>query len=266
MKKTGLYQVLRYFTPLAGIALCVILFTNFLHGTTHTTVVLTLLVVVLFCASFLGVGPGLTASISGALCYNFFFIPPVHTFNIMHPQDLVTFIVFTITALIVSSLSSAIGKRAVEAVQKEREVEKLYRLAKVLIETPDKPEGAVAIADRIVSIFGFDYCGIHVPDRNGRWKNVSLSSGYPHGLKLPKAGILQQTTMDDIVEEQGRQVHYTMLETPKGPVGMLATRTREISAGTVAAVASLIALALQRNRIVGKQIGFSRKKPASRRS
>ncbi|MBI4976726.1 MAG: PAS domain-containing sensor histidine kinase [Spirochaetes bacterium] len=254
MKKSPIQLILKYCAPLAGVACTTALYTLIVPGIPDTTVVLTLVVVVLLCALFLGMGPGLTAAIAGTLSFNFFFITPVGSFRISDPQDIAAFLVFTIAAIIVSGLSSLVKQRAGEVMKKSSEMEKLYALSKKLMGIPDGPRGAVAIADSIVHIFGFDYCGVHVPGKNKRWKHVSLSKGYPDNVTLPDTGKLRQTSVNVLVEENDSQLKYKLLETPKGTVGILALRADGVSENTVDAIGSLVSLALRRNRVFGKQI------------
>lgn len=241
---------LRYGLPLIGIAVAVVLFTRVLPGMTQATVVLVLLTVVICSALFLGGGPGLVASIAGAMCYNYAFIPPIGTFAIASPEDIVAFAVFSVTALIVSGLSSTVARRVGELEQQKKEVEELHAFATALIETPDTPQGAAAIADRIVGIFHLDYCGIHIPDRTGAWQHVSLSTGYPRDMPLPHPDELHRRTLEGFVAEHELGVRYRMLETPQGTVGMLALRSAGIADHTMTAIASMVALTLQRNRSV----------------
>src|SRR5437762_7292688 len=63
-----------------------------------TTVALALLLIVLSSATFFGRNPALLASFVAMLCFNYFFLPPVHTWTIAEPQNLVAWAAFTITA------------------------------------------------------------------------------------------------------------------------------------------------------------------------
>jgi two-component system sensor histidine kinase KdpD len=71
-----------------------------------TTVALAFLLVVLFAAIRWGSRPAILASVLGVICFNFFFIPPIHTFVIADPQNWVALAVFFITALTVGQLSA----------------------------------------------------------------------------------------------------------------------------------------------------------------
>jgi len=79
------------------------------------TVSLTLLLIVLASATFFGRNPALLASFVAMLVFNYFFLPPVGTWHIAEPQNLVAWAAFTITAIIAGELSAYAGRRAIEA-------------------------------------------------------------------------------------------------------------------------------------------------------
>src|SRR6266545_2921859 len=91
-----------------------------------TTIGFGFLLVVLFTAMFRGSKPALLASMLGVLSYNFFFLPPFHTFTIADPQNWIALTAFFITALAVGQLSARAKHRAEEAEDAKREVERLY--------------------------------------------------------------------------------------------------------------------------------------------
>jgi len=93
------------------------------------TVSLSLLLIVLAAATFFGRNPGLLASFVAMLCFNYFFIPPVHTWTISDPQNLVAWAAFTITALIAGELSAYANRRAREAEQLFEELQKAFKSA-----------------------------------------------------------------------------------------------------------------------------------------
>lgn len=92
-----------------------------------TTVALLLILVVTAMATFTGRGPALVTSFLTLAALNYYFIPPLHTFNITHPQNWVAFAVFTICALLVGELSSLVKKKAEEAEARRLKIEELYR-------------------------------------------------------------------------------------------------------------------------------------------
>jgi two-component system sensor histidine kinase KdpD len=67
---------------------------------------------VLATAALWGIGPGVLAGVGAALCYNFFFTEPVHTFRMDRVADVVTVAVLLIVALVTSRLASGIRAQA----------------------------------------------------------------------------------------------------------------------------------------------------------
>lgn len=92
-----------------------------------TTVALLLILVVTFMATWAGRGPALLTSVLTLFAFNYYFIPPLHSFHIGHPQNWVAFAVFIISALLVGELSSLVKKKAEEAEARRVKIEELYR-------------------------------------------------------------------------------------------------------------------------------------------
>lgn len=116
-----------YIAALLGTAAVTALLGPFQAHVNSTTVALTFLLVVLFVALFWGSKPALLASLLAAFCFNFFFLPPLYTLTIAHPQNWVALAVFFTTAVAVGQLSARAKKRAEEAEAGQREIERLYQ-------------------------------------------------------------------------------------------------------------------------------------------
>ena len=63
-----------------------------------SNVALVLLVAVLASAVTYGLIPSLFACLICALAYNFFFLPPLYTFTIADPENVITLVVFMLVA------------------------------------------------------------------------------------------------------------------------------------------------------------------------
>jgi len=72
-----------------------------------------------------GSGAALLAAVLCGLGFNFFFIPPVHTWSITGPQNWIAFGVFVAVAIIVGQLSAHATRKAEEAEQRRVEFERL---------------------------------------------------------------------------------------------------------------------------------------------
>jgi K+-sensing histidine kinase KdpD len=93
------------------------------------TVALALLLIVLASATFFGRNPALLASFVAMLCFNYFFLPPVHTWTIAEPQNLVAWAAFTLTAIIAGELSAYADRRAREAERLYEELQNAFKSA-----------------------------------------------------------------------------------------------------------------------------------------
>src|SRR5438270_281335 len=74
---------------------------------------------VILSAWFGGVGPGLLATALSALAFNYYFLPPIHSFG-TKPDEIPRFVIFTVSALFVGSLSAA-ERNATESLRRARD-------------------------------------------------------------------------------------------------------------------------------------------------
>jgi two-component system, OmpR family, sensor histidine kinase KdpD len=79
-----------------------------------------------------GLLPSLFASVLSALCYNFFFLPPIYTFTIADPHNIAAFALFTLVAVVVSHVAARGRLQAITAQARVRTVESLYSFSRKL--------------------------------------------------------------------------------------------------------------------------------------
>lgn len=123
IKRTRLFQ---YLVSVVGISLTLAILEIFRLQLNSTTVAFGLLLVILTVATFIGRNPALLTSLLAMLGFNYFFLPPLQTWTISDPQNLVAWATFTITAVIVGQLSASVKRRAEEAEQQKDEIKTLY--------------------------------------------------------------------------------------------------------------------------------------------
>jgi K+-sensing histidine kinase KdpD len=100
-----------------------------------------LLLDVVVVARLWGLGPSLFAAAIGAASFSYFFLPPTG-FWIEAPQDWVAFITFIVTAVIAGELSSRAERRAAEAQEGRKEIERLYQELQAAFERASEAEAA----------------------------------------------------------------------------------------------------------------------------
>jgi two-component system sensor histidine kinase KdpD len=82
--------------------------------------------VIVGAASRYGRAAGLATSIAGFMFWNFFFLPPVFTFSVADPRDIVALIVFLVVGIITGSLA---GRVRLEAQTASSRIEALRRIS-----------------------------------------------------------------------------------------------------------------------------------------
>ena len=127
MLKSPNKQFLGYVVAIVVIAVATAVLKIFGGHINHTTVALSLLLIVLFVATAWGSKPAVVASLVGVVCFNFFFLPPVGTFAVADPENWIALVAFLITAITAGQLSSRARQRAEEANSARQEVERLYQ-------------------------------------------------------------------------------------------------------------------------------------------
>lgn len=120
-------QLLGYVVAIVVIVVATAVLKIFGGHINHTTVALSLLLIVLFVATAWGSKPAVLASLVGVVCFNFFFLPPVGTFAVADPENWIALFAFLITAITAGQLSSRAKRRAEEANSARQEIERLYR-------------------------------------------------------------------------------------------------------------------------------------------
>jgi len=126
-------KLLRFGLSVAVVLLVTVGLASLEDRVNSITVALTLLLIVLASATFFGRNPALLASFVAMLCFNYFFLPPIHNWTISDPQNLVAWAAFTITAIVAGELSAYASRRA-------REAERLYEELQTAFKTATQAE------------------------------------------------------------------------------------------------------------------------------
>ena len=98
-----------------------------------TTVALSYLVLVLLAATEWGLVEATVVAVVASVCFNLFFLPPVGQLAIADPENWVSFIAFLLTAVVVSQLSGRARTRQIEALARQRDLERLYTVSRGLL-------------------------------------------------------------------------------------------------------------------------------------
>lgn len=127
----------------------------------NTTVALTLLLVIFGISTWWGLLEATVASIVAVLGFNYYFLPPVGTFEVQDPQNWVALVAFLITSVMASQLSVRAKRRTQEAIERRREVEGLYALSQSLLLSGSARTASQDLVARVVKILGVTTAAFH---------------------------------------------------------------------------------------------------------
>ena len=145
---------------------------------------LVLLTAIVAIAVRFGLWPSLLASVVSALCYNFFFTEPYHTFSIADPRNVIAVIFFTIVAIIVSNVAARSRTLAVTAMARARTTESLYVFSRKLVGVATLDDLLWATAYQTALMLKVRVV-LLLPD-NG---TIAVKAGYPPEDVLDKADL-----------------------------------------------------------------------------
>jgi len=190
----------------------------------QTSIALILVLPVILVAVTQGRGPALYASILMGLSFNFFFIGPYYSFLITRPEDVVAFVVFVTTAVLVGQLSSRLEKRVLLTEKQSKE----------LVHVRDKFERAAAQAAEADNL------------RKSEQLKTALLDAVTHDLRTPltsiKAAIstiraesvtpeVQRELFEVIEQESDRLNHFIqgMMDLAKLQAGEVRLASRNVA-------------------------------------
>ncbi len=190
------------------------------HHLSLTDDLLIYLVAVVALAVIGGFWPAVLAAVAAMLLLNWFFTPPVHTFTIDRPENLLALLLFVTVAVAVSSVVHLAARRAVQAARSREEATSLLALARTVLGGADTP-GAV-LGHLTATLGGHAELQEHVA---GRWVRVATS-----GTASPQAPVIRVAVRDDLALE-------------------VAGQSSEVTPGLLAGFAAQTAAALDRERL-----------------
>ena len=110
------------------------------------------LIPVLIAAIRWGVVASLLASITGVLASAFFFFPPLYSFEIRDPQEVINLILYVFTAIVVSQLANRLKRQLEVSRQREIDLRDLYAFSRKLALAFDVSDIHAAIEEHLASV------------------------------------------------------------------------------------------------------------------
>jgi two-component system sensor histidine kinase KdpD len=151
------------------------------HFLASSNISLVFLTAVMGTAIAYGLYPALAACLVSVLAYNFFFLPPLYSFTIADPENVVALFFFGLVAVIASNLTARMRNEALNARQRARTTEDLYLFSRKLA-------GAISLDDLLWATV------YHI----ALMLKVRVVLLLPHdGMLTVRAGYPPEDTLDD---------------------------------------------------------------------
>jgi two-component system, OmpR family, sensor histidine kinase KdpD len=232
-------RIVRVLVSIAGVSLITYIGSELIPAN-ETTIGFAYLLLVLVIASTWGFLEAGISSIVATLAFNFFFLPPVRTFTIADPQNWVALFTFLATALIASRLSAAAKRRAVEAVEHEQDVERLYALSRATLLIGAAEPFAKQLTQRLAEIFELSAAVLY--DRRSDEMYRAGPSDFDGMEDQLRQAALQGTTFQDT----GRSRIITAVRLGAEPIASLALQGKLMPDSVLQSIANLVAIGLER--------------------
>jgi two-component system, OmpR family, sensor histidine kinase KdpD len=194
-------------------------------------VALVLLVAVLASAVTYGLWPSLFTGLICALAYNFFFFPPLYTFTIADPENIVTLFVFMLVAAIGSNLTARMRTQAIVARERANTTEDLYRFSRKLA-------GVVRLDDLLwATVYQIAHMlGLNVVLLLPQGEELAVQAGYPPEDMLDEADLAAARWAFAHGKEAGRGADtltgarrlFLPMQTARGVIGIIGLDSRKV--------------------------------------
>jgi two-component system, OmpR family, sensor histidine kinase KdpD len=139
-----------------------------------SNIALVFLTAILVSAVAYGLWPSLFACLLSVLIYNFFFLPPLYTFTIADPENVVALFFFALVAVIAGNLASRVRGQAIAARQRAKTTAELYQFARKLAGAITLDDLLWAIAYQIASMLKVRVV-LLLPEAD----TIAVRAGYP---------------------------------------------------------------------------------------
>lgn len=237
--------------PAAAILVCVTIgLLRLFPALTDATHALVLLVAVFTIARVWESGPGALAAVLATLGLNFFFLPPIHTFTIEDPRNVVGLLVFLGVALVIGRLSATSRLRLRQVEAERRDLITLTQLSQAFLTDTNRESLLAVAAERLRKAFECSSVRVYLADETGRL-TLSAASGEEKEIKqeLRDLAYRQGTSATFPSEGRGQDV-YLPIRLGVQPIGALVAHGVDVSERMVEGCAALLAVALEREKFV----------------
>jgi two-component system sensor histidine kinase KdpD len=209
----------------------------------ETVVGFTFLLAVLSASAVWGLSVAAVMSIAAAVVYDYFFLPPIGTFNISDARDWAALCSFLVTAGIGSYLSAWARREARTANQRRGETEQLYKFSQHLLAAGDPTQAFEAIPRYVVESFATGPVSLSLVD------NSRLYSAGPD-LNRVKHDVEGSVAHEELPANGEQNTHVIPLRLGEQELGSLRISGSVPSPTALEALGALAVVAIERARAI----------------
>jgi two-component system, OmpR family, sensor histidine kinase KdpD len=212
----------------------------------QTTIALAFLLGVLGISASWGLRQAVFMAVIATLAFNYFFLPPIGTFNISDPQNWIALFAFLVTAVTASELSERARRGTRSAIERRQELERLYAFSQLLLSSDSPAELLNLIPRYIVESFGIRSAAVWLASRSDVYRSGPSIDGL-EARDLQLIALRGEPRID--VEHQ---VAFMPLRMGMRVVGCMGVAGSVLSRQTLEAIGSLVAISIERAGAVEK--------------
>jgi len=207
-----------------------------------TTAGFAYLLAILFIAARWGLTGAITGSLVAVACFNYYFLPPIRSFTIADPQNWVALFAFLVTSITASRFSMQAKKHTLEAMSRQREMERLYALSRsILLIEPSRPVPK-QLATQIAQ--SFDAAAVALYDR----ETGEFFRAGPEDFPDSEGKLRQAAVEGTLFRDEANHTIITSVRLGGQPIGSLGMHGVELSDSALQGVTNLVAIGLERLR------------------
>lgn len=182
------------------------------------------------------------ASFFATLAFNFFFLPPVGTFTISDPQNWVALFSFLTTSLIVSRLSDKAKRRAIDAIESQKDVERLYQFSRSVLLIDSTEAVGKQLARKVAEIFEVSAAVLF--DRG----TAEIYRAGPSEFDGLEDQIRDTAVQGTVFSDPQRKRVITPVRLGSEPIASLALQGAAMPDSMLQGIANLVAIGLERSK------------------
>ena len=247
MRPLSFNRLLQFTAALALVAGITAFYLTVFHAN-HTTVALTFILAILAVSTFWDMSVSVTMSIAAMLAFNYYFLPPIHTFTIADPENWTSLFTFLVVAVMASRLSTRARQKTADASARRREIERLYSFSRGLLQARNVMELLNRVPAQIVEAFEVGAAAIFLADKQKVYRSGPVIP------QLDTDTLKAIMAREEPVIDASNSTCFLPVRLGVRPIGSLGISGQILPRQTLEAIGTLVAIAMEHARAM-EQVG-----------